>query len=58
MKTIRGEADTNEGLTIRILMCMAAELAEALGAIQKVVAQYDALAIAYGIPACPNPPEG
>jgi hypothetical protein len=54
--TIRSEADTNEGFTIRALMGMGTELAAALSAVQTLVIQYDALANAHGLqPACSNP---
>jgi hypothetical protein len=55
MKKIRSEADTTEGFTIRTLMSMGPALAEALGAVQNAVIQFDALASVHGLPACPNP---
>lgn len=53
----RMEAAT-EGFTLRALMGMAVPLAEALGNLQTLVAQYDALAKANDLPACPNPSVG
>jgi hypothetical protein len=55
MKTIRGEADTNDGFTDRVLLGMGTTLAEAVVAVQMAVVQFNALAVARGIPACPNP---
>jgi hypothetical protein len=57
MKTIRGEADRTEGFTIRVLLSMGPVLAEALSAVQSAVIQYNALATAHGIQACPKPAE-
>jgi hypothetical protein len=52
------EADTTEGFTLRTLLGMAVPLAEVRDALETIIAQYDALVKAHGLPACPNSPIG